>query len=90
MIGLIYGLMAKVGITEHQDKVLHFIAGFTVGGVTVYLFPLTLMPLFATVIVAGGKELYDAYVKGSESDFFDFFVTLVGGWIGITLVGSLL
>lgn len=88
MIDKFYSMMIKIGITKRQDKVLHFIAGFIVGGVTI---PFGAYAIVAVVLVALAKEAYNEYSYiGAGFDFFDFFVTCLGGVIGIMIVGVLL
>lgn len=85
MIDKFYSTMIKIGITKGQDKVLHFIAGFIVGGVTI---PFGAYAIVAVVLVALAKEAYDEYSYMGTG--FDFFVTCLGGVIGIMIVGVLL
>ena len=89
MIERLYLLMARIGITTHQDKVLHAIAGFLVGAITMYFFIGTMYPVLAVIAVGLGKELYDEYEYGGF-DFFDLFVTLLGGFFGIVITGLII
>ena len=89
MIDYLYGLMAKVGITRGQDKVLHAGAGFIIGVVFMVILPNTMYPVIAVIIAGVGKELYDYYDYG-EFDFFDMFATLLGGVVGIMVAGNIL
>lgn len=82
--------MTKIGITKVQDKVLHFGAGIILGIVGQVLFSESILMIAPIVIGAVGKELYDEIVKDTEFDFFDMFVTLVGGFVGIAGYGLFL
>jgi hypothetical protein len=88
MIEALYSLMAKIGITSKQDKILHFIVGFILGVVGHILTPDSIAMLAPTILFAVGKELFDRYVKKTKFDFFDMFITISGGWIGIMLYGA--
>ena len=86
MIDFLYSLMDKVGITRGQDKVLHALAGFIVGAVSMYLFGVYSIAL---VLLAGiSKEAYDYYDYG-KFDVFDLIATILGGWVGIMLIGAM-
>lgn len=77
-------ILAGFGIITHQDKVLHAIVGFLIG-----VIGMATVDGWAVVLVfiaAVGKELWDEYRYGGF-DFFDMFVTLLAGWIGIMLMG---
>lgn len=88
MIEKLYALMAKVGITKGQDKVLHFVAGFGIVAVLFFVFE-DYIAFFAMLFFAFWKEVYDKYVKKTEINFFDFFATLLGGMVGLFSAGLL-
>lgn len=82
MIEKLYALMAKLGITRGQDKILHFVAGFMIVAMLFFVFA-DYIAFLVMLFVAFGKELYDKYIKKTEINFFDFFVTLLGGFVGL-------
>lgn len=91
MISKVYALLAKVGITKHQDKVLHVLVGFVTGVISMATLPHDFVPFPVVVVVAVAfsKELYDKYIKKTYFDFFDMFATVVGGFVGIVGYGVL-
>jgi len=92
MIDFIYRMLARAGITKHHDKVIHFIAGVIVGAVAMATLPHDFIPypVVALAVIATGKEVYDKYIKDTEADFFDFFATICGGFVGIVGCGVLM
>lgn len=85
MIELAYKLLTKLGITTHQDKVLHALVGFAIAFI-VSFFSQELAVILG--VVAGvGKELYDKYVKKTMFDFFDLFATFCGVFTGVVAYG---
>jgi len=87
MIDKLYELLAKVGIVEGADKILHWTAGFLIGGAVTYLFD-DVLGFLVGFAFGLGKEYYDKYNNGVV-DFFDFFFTLVAVVLSVILVGSL-
>lgn len=85
MIDKLYELITRIGITTHQDKVLHFIAGLIVGAISMYF--VDVWSILAVLSVAVGKEVYDKFIKGTYMDLYDVLATVAGGWIAIALVG---
>ncbi len=88
MIEKIYTLMGKIGITKVQDKILHFVVGFFIVSF-LFLIVEDYIAFFMMLFAAFGKELYDKYVKKTEANFFDFFATLLGGFVGLIFCGVL-
>ena len=87
MIDYLYSLIAKVGITRGQDKVLHLLVGFALGLIGAISLD-GLYVLLPVIIFAVGKEVRD-YLDYGKFDFYDMFLTLVGGWLGVMIVGLL-
>lgn len=72
------------------DKIAHFIAGLIIGVISFFLIPNSVFVLAPVLIVASLKELYDKYIKKSNFDFFDFFATMLGGWLAIIGSGAVM
>ncbi|MDY0292905.1 MAG: hypothetical protein RBR02_11295 [Desulfuromonadaceae bacterium] len=78
---LAYEILAKIGITKHQDKVLHFLGGLII---SISLAPFISIWAFVVVaIVAIGKEFLDRKTTGF--DYYDIAATLLGGWFGMVI-----
>ena len=75
---------------KHLDKILHFLAGFTIATVVVVLFRNSIDSLLFGFIasIVGGilKEVYDLKIKKSRFDWFDVFATVVGGIASISVL----
>jgi putative effector of murein hydrolase LrgA (UPF0299 family) len=72
-----------------NDKVKHFIAGFTICIIGYFLISILAIPVQASLagmllaFLAGLlKELYDKFIKKTYFDWLDWAVTNVGGIIG--------
>ena len=87
MTNFLINLLWKMGITRGHDKILHFFAGLIVGAISMVLVGVYAIP--TVLAVAAGKELYDKFIKKTYFDFFDMFATILGGWFGIMIIGSL-
>jgi putative effector of murein hydrolase LrgA (UPF0299 family) len=72
-----------------NDKLKHFIAGFTICIIGYFLISILAIPVQASLagmllaFLAGLlKELYDKFIKKTYFDWLDWAVTNVGGIIG--------
>lgn len=86
MFDKLYSLLSSIGITKHQDKVLHFIAGFLVTIIVAYLVSPHL-GLTVGIAVGLGKELWDEYGETGFNEL-DLLVTALGAVTayGITFI----
>lgn len=67
-----------------NDKFLHFIVGIgimLVGSLVIG----PLLAVFATILGAVLKEMFDLHIQKEEFDFFDMFATVVGIFPGAML-----
>lgn len=77
------------------DKLHHFIAGFVIALIVTFVFQNPMVGLFATLLGAVGKEIYDALVnwlrarkglpKNHDVDPMDFAFTVYGGMIALII-----
>ena len=84
MIATIYELLAKAGITKGQDKILHAVAGLVITLVVGLLFGIV-YGLISGAVAGVLKEAHDEY-DYYGADFFDFFATLIGVFLGGAIV----
>ena len=75
---------------KHLDKILHFLAGFTIATLVVVLFRNHIESLLFGFIasIVGGilKEVYDLKIKKSRFDWYDVFATVAGGIAAISVL----
>jgi len=73
------------------DKQMHFMAGVGISYVSADLmrnknrfsdFDRVAVPIFASVIIGAGKEVYDLHSKKGNPSMHDFGYTVIGGVIG--------
>ncbi len=84
MIDWFYDLLSVLGITKAQDKVIHFLAGYTVTAIIGFAISLE-YGILAGVMAGVLKEVYDEYKYGGF-DAKDLISTLIGVVVGGVVV----
>jgi hypothetical protein len=88
--GVVWSYTIFYGKTD-LDKRLHLLTGFAASTITGYCLrnkkrsTRFLVTLGTGLVIGGGKELYDKYVKKTYFNKDDFFYTLTGTAIGIVI-----
>ena len=87
------GKLTPESVLEYMpaDKFAHLVIGFLFGLVATYLLPNATIALLALIVLAVGKELYDALyahygIASHDVDPLDALVTILSGMLGIGLV----
>ena len=84
-----YKLFGWIKLPFGPDKICHFLVGFIIGLIGTYL-GYELISALIIIIIAVGKELWDAYVKLTFFDVYDMISTIAGGWASIIILGHFL
>lgn len=91
-IAFTMGLSAQTDTWEFKaDKQMHFMAGVGISYISADLmgnkdrfsdFDRVAVPIFASVFIGAGKEVYDLHSKKGNPSMHDFGYTVIGGVIG--------
>ena len=72
-------------LNNNADKVTHFLVGYLVSTV----FPSPSHGLYAVIVIAALKELYDSQHSNAHTcDFYDFLATVMGGILGFIVISG--